>query len=92
MVADDAEVGQVGGCDGAAAVVGEALVALWWCQRCEGEGEQEELTSMLSYQYAFMIAIRWCCGGMLEEVLVVGLRNSAMVSEHVIPRVDHPII
>ena len=30
MVADDAEVGEVGGCDGAPAVVGEALVALWF--------------------------------------------------------------
>ena len=43
MVADYAEVGKVGGCDGAAAVVGEALVALFFavsgCVKVEGEEE-----------------------------------------------------
>jgi hypothetical protein len=56
-VADNAEFGEVGGGDGTAAVVGEALVALvGFVNRCLGD-EEEWLTSMLSYQYAFMIAV-----------------------------------
>jgi hypothetical protein len=57
VVADDAEVGEVGGCDGAPAVVGKALVALWVVRGVRGGREGGALTSTLSYQYAFMIAI-----------------------------------
>jgi len=42
VVADYAEVGQVGGCDGAAAVMGQALVALWWCQGISGMEQRKK--------------------------------------------------